>query len=240
MSRIEMTRQSQVLIRGVALISLAAAAAILISAVSSPSVGAVESGGYVFSGFSIERVPSPDGHRRPEFAVGYTIKWDGDLFPGLRTCRFALIASNGSEVAHQVVDIYALDSAGRRAGTYMFRNDGAPSPGRVTVSCEPGRLDDPSGRYNVTNVEVRRAPTSEGDLRTLEATFDTQWLGQGSPGVSECVLEVQDASDQTLFFYSFTLDDAAGMAVDRVMRVIVEEEVVAEPQSAEIVCSPFK
>lgn len=198
--------------------------------------------GYEFSNLTAElksRENLDTGKKENYLDVGFNLAWQSDTFPGLLGCTFSAQARDGSVIAEHSVEVADLTPEGKFGGLTIPLQGSPQRPHRVSVSCDTSRSDSASGTYQVSNVEVQRAPAAEGDLRTFDMTFDHSWTAASAPGVAECVLTVKGLGGETLFTYSFTLSDAQPSRTGASMRVITDADVVGDPSDARVDCQPF-
>lgn len=222
-------------------IATAASLALVVGVLAVGASTAIGGGdGYVFSDMTIEQVEGvPDAPgATPDVTVRYSTAWAGSQFPGWRNCTIRVLAADGSTLGVKHLELVDLseDSSMKTTEVPIHGTQASREPASATGSCAPGRNDDPEGYWVFSDVRVVRQPVSPRDLRTFEMTFDDRWVGSGTPGVEECTLTVYDELNQVLFDYPFTFTDAQRASRGLSMRVVTENEVIGEPESAEVSC----
>lgn len=222
-------------------IALALAVPFVVGVVAMSASAAIGGGGgYTFSDVSIEQtegVPDSPG-AVPDVTVRYSTAWAGDDFPGWRNCTIRVLAEDGSVLGVKHIELVDLteDPSTKRTEVPIHGAQSSPEPVSASGNCNPGRNDDPEGYWVFSDVRVTRQPAALGDLRTFEMTFNDRWVGSGTPGIEECEVTAYDAVNQALFEYAFTFTDAQRASRGLSMRIVTENEVVGEPESAEVSC----
>lgn len=110
-----------------------------------------ETGGYQFS--NVQVVGQDSSH----VTVEYDYSWAGIDFPGWRSCVWTVSASDGTLVAQKNVDLMGLQPSygGKLIDIPVVAGADGSSPSTAEVTCNPLRLDQGDGRYEISDVQVR-------------------------------------------------------------------------------------
>lgn len=190
-------------------------------------------GGYVISNVVLEDQTS-------NFVrVRYDYRWATKGFPGWHECTWTALGEDGAVVGQKAVRWYAMQPTATGLSAQIPLMPGAARAVSAEASCNTTRLDEPDGRYVISDVRVEPAPEFPDDRRTYELSFDDRWVGSGPPGVAECTLTAISSEGDAIFLYDFTFEDGSGSSNDFRTRVIVPTEVNLVPASGTVVCSPY-
>lgn len=218
--------------RAIRIAVLLAVSIILAGLVTAPAGG--QGPDYTFSGFRV--IHEADGSLRLAYAVG----WTGPAFPGIKHCTFRVFGEDGSLLAAQTIQLMSASRQPQPAEISMPPAAGGARPGRADADCEPYRLDDPAGRYELTNVTIeRRTDYPEAD-RAFLLKFDDVWDGAGLPSTANCAATVRAAGGNQLFVYDFSFMDAsAADSHEQTVAILLDHAVNDEPASAGLDCAPL-
>lgn len=200
-------------------------------------------GGYVFSDIAIDQqegVPDAPG-AADDVTIRYSTAWTGDSFPGWRNCSIRVLAQDGSTMAVKHIELIDLtpEPSEKRTEVPIHGTESGRRPASATAACAPGRNDDPEGHWEFEHVRVTRDPTTTGDLRTFQMTFDDRWVGAGTPGVQACTVKAYDAVGRAMFAYPFSFLDSQRVSRGLSMRIVTDSPVVGEPRAADVSCGPI-
>ncbi|MDQ4124139.1 MAG: hypothetical protein M3134_00870 [Actinomycetota bacterium] len=148
--------------------------------------------GYAFSDIRVEQATDPaTGLPDPHHArLSFDFSWTTQQFPGTRRCVWNVYDAKGDVVGTRT-DMMTAQAQSADDVTSLIDVSGPPA--HATVDCEPGRFDDPSGRYSLTDVSAR---PSQGPGVTV--TFDASWAGTGEPTPQECTVVLKGADGQRI------------------------------------------
>lgn len=195
--------------------------------------------GYVFSDIGVGYAPHPvTGQDDPSTArVTYTYAWQGS-FPGAMLCEFTVRSSDGTIVGSKEAGFTGLDP--QRAGAFTDVAV-AGMPASAEISCDPGRLDDASGRFEVSKVDVeqQRGPGGRANPRAVRLGLTARWTGGGDPAPQECLATVRGESGDVLFRDSFVLTSRSPVIRGAQTTLLADRDLPESATSASMSCEPF-
>lgn len=142
-----------------------------------------------------------------------------------------------------------------KAGRPRGRSSRGDFPNSAEIFCEPERLDDPDGYYEVSNVRliqvddlITRGRSQKGgpvDDQAwtdggLRLQFRSEWVGDLESGVNMCVARVIGTRGGVLFDYEFSFSTARRVEEGARVRISPPKDVTGEATSADITCVPYR
>ena len=244
---LEANNRSRFTGRAASAIAVGAAAIILSSLVFAPgafpqssSVGDTRDEGAGGEGYTFDNVEvAPVDNSHPltnpstHAAVSFTYHWVSTDYPGARECLVTVSDADGRIVGQ---DRWPRFSGMQSTGYFTEVTvpvDGEPAS--ADIECLSGRVDDPTGDYELANVEV---VSPEGSSAILD--FDAQWRGSLPPATQLCKANVRDGDGRQLFTYDFTLSLADGGVRNGSMPMPIPDEVNSQPADVTLVCDELE
>lgn len=165
--------------------------------------------------------------------VAFSLEWTNNEFPGIRNCTITVYDRRGEVVGKRVLErVYKMSPGAGTLGKEVAVPGTASS---ADVSCGE-RLDDPNGRYEITNIAVKR---SRIDSEELLVSFDSKWTGATDvTGIATCKLTVYDGG--TVVLQEDTTYSSEGQSASSVqIPLMLPSGYSGTPTSADVSCSPF-
>ncbi|MGH2749267.1 MAG: hypothetical protein ACRDK3_00055 [Actinomycetota bacterium] len=193
---------------------------------------------YTFSDIEVgDSVDPVSGETRQGIAeVAFTYGWASNAFPGWHRCTFVVRDQDGSAVGEKSHEFAGLNPGDRSETTVDIVGD----PARADISCSTDRLDDPSGRYEFSNVRVTSSAFQVSEGQEYDVRFDVQWIGASAlPAPSECEVALYGSDGNVLFRVQSVVGGAGRLKENGRLRVIPPPSVDEEPTDARIACRAF-
>jgi hypothetical protein len=143
-------------------------------------VGSQESGGYSFR--QIEMTEPRDG----VVLISFIPEWAGSEFPGKKACAWTLTDAQGSPVGSVSMDLTTMASD-YQDPISVDAHEVRAGASSATVVCDAQRLDDPTGRFLISDVR----PQQSSRLGSyVDVVFDYAWAGTADPTPQMCDISV--------------------------------------------------
>lgn len=167
--------------------------------------------------------------------VEFTLAWETQEFPGIRSCTATVYDSTGRSVGDETLgQVYKMSPD---PGTMSVEVPVNGTPASASVGCAE-RVDDPNGRYDTSGIVVERPSAASQELLV---TFDTKWTGASAvPGIAVCEVTVYDNSGAELLRKEATFSTEAESVEDVPLSLSLPADSAARPASANVVCSPLR
>lgn len=167
--------------------------------------------------------------------VRFSLAWDGNEFPGIRDCTISVYGPAGALVGERTIErVFTL-----RPDSATLSKD-VPVEGRAestSVVCTD-RLDDPNGRYRISDVRTSRVTRGAGELLV---TVDSQWAGTTrEPGIAVCAFEVVGTQGTVLVDEETTFWHEGAAVEDVPVPFSVAEGLDEQPASTDVECRPYE
>lgn len=137
-----------------------------------------------------------DEDPRRRVRVHFQVSWQGDRFPGTRLCEWAVYDTSGEVIGRSTNTLTSMEVTQDWAYKEMHVEPGREL-GESSVTCEPRRLDDPSGTFEFADVSIRTPSASLAS--DLDVLFSHTWHGDGTPTPQRCEIDIMDRSGKQLF-----------------------------------------
>lgn len=200
-----------------------------------------DAGEYIFSNVTVEYASDPMTEQ-PDLdhaLVSYSVGWSSETFPGLVSCTWRVYSPGGSLVGETTG---TLRSRSPWTDQVSHRVSVSGTPESADITCKPGRLDDPAGRFSFEGVRISQVTdrvTGSLDPRKLKLTIDAQWIGVGKPSSQQCTAFVYDRSGTELFRSEFGLTVTRPIVTGLDLPVYAPTNVRQLPASAKLQCQSF-
>lgn len=185
--------------------------------------------GYRFFDVSVQ---SPSSEENVA-VMRFSYNWADGVSPGVRRCTFSVYSANGIEIG----------STTSRLATTRQSNADVPVEVPLTTDSNPAsaeiecgkRLDDPSGSYTFSDVQV--STPSEVHFSEIAMSYDAVWTGTGEvPGMAMCVFRVYDAAGNLLIEDQASFFVETSTITDGEHWIQAPEGFVGKPVSGDVTC----
>lgn len=133
---------------------------------------------------------------RERVNVHFEVSWEPGGFPGTRLCEWTVYGPQGEPIGRATSTLTSMESNEDEIYKQMYVEAGRKIGGSRVV-CEPERLDDPSGRFEFSQIATR-APSSNL-ASDMDVMFTHAWHGDGMPTPQRCEIGIFDESGTLLF-----------------------------------------
>ena len=195
--------------------------------------------GYLFTDTLVgEVVTNADGSRKA--TIFFDWAWADEGFPGWRECVITLEDGLGATVVeeHRLFVGSAPAYDGDSATLDVPAVSGSPVD--ATISCFPGRVEDLSDTYQISDVRIHHDSKSvflvAAPNRAALVSFDARWTGSGPGGVEVCFVRLFDRQGNRLAARSFDFMAASGASNDVPVPLIAAKPFRSAPRSVSVVC----
>lgn len=165
--------------------------------------------------------------------VAFSLAWETNEFPGIRNCTITAYDSAGNVVGVETLKrVYKMTP-----GVGTLKKDVAVSrtPSDADVTCG-NRLDDPTGRYQISDVRFNR-PTQES--HELLLSFDSSWIGVSDvPGIATCEVTIHEGG-KVVLEDQMSFSTEAKSATNTELSLTLPADFRGAPSSVDINCSPL-
>lgn len=141
------------------------------------------------------RQPDKNPSQR-EVRVDFQVSWQADSFPGTRLCEWIVYDSSGDIIGRSTSTLTSMEATQDPVYKDMQVEPGREL-GESSVTCEPRRLDDPSGTFEFSDVSVQTPSASLAS--DLDVLFSHAWHGDGTPTPQRCEIDIIAESGERLF-----------------------------------------
>jgi hypothetical protein len=145
--------------------------------------GAPASTTYQLSDLSVDH---PANGRDDRAIVGYTATWATGHYPGEGQCTIVLSDENGVEVGRTEFGLGTEQQVSPQMETQPFPVQGVPADAAGWCLGDP---DDPANFGQGYEFADPRVSASE-QIDGIEIAFTVSWIGDSSPGMRTCILDL--------------------------------------------------
>ena len=140
--------------------------------------------------FSNVRVHDP---KPPVGSISFEMAWSSDSWPGIHRCTWTAYGEGGTVVGENSRPFFQLDRSKSDSSAIQELGLDAPAE-RATAECDPRRLD--VGNPYAYEFDVLDVTSEEQGSSTFwNVHVDMTWLGEGHPGVVDCVVSIEDGDE---------------------------------------------